>query len=385
MIVTTTTSNPSLFPSSSSAILVGNLLDKPAPRTVNMVSKGGVALRGVTTFLRSVEFLGSALVLGITSYWLGVLTHRNASMPTWMKAVEGMAGGAVIYTGFAVILTCFLGGFTFFAFLAVLMDILFIGAFVAIAILTRGGARSCSGSSPPSVLGPGNKTSCKLETAVFAVAIVMALLFLISAILQVLLSRQHKKEKRYGPGPSNGYTSGTGKKQPFWKRKRGTKGTGEAHDMDTYATKDTSTANKKQPFWKRNKKPTRDAELGTVGAGALIAEEKHHHNNTRPSHETGVTGTTAASNGAAYNAPVNGYGREAHVPQGNHANGGAELPTPTNAYQPYRESATTGHHQPTQVIHDSSPYAEVHHGGYPHAAAPNEYSNTYGHGDYQAR
>lgn len=36
-----------------------------------MVSKGGVALRGLTTFLRAVEFLGSILVLGITSYWLG--------------------------------------------------------------------------------------------------------------------------------------------------------------------------------------------------------------------------------------------------------------------------------------------------------------------------
>lgn len=91
-----------------------------------------------------------------------------------MKAVEGMAGGAVIYTGFAVILTCFLGGFTFFAFLAVLLDVLFVGAFVAIAILTRGGVRSCGGSSPPSVLGPGNRTSCRLETAVFAVAIAMA-------------------------------------------------------------------------------------------------------------------------------------------------------------------------------------------------------------------
>lgn len=36
-----------------------------------MVSKAGVALKGVTTFLRAIEFLGSALVLGITSYWLG--------------------------------------------------------------------------------------------------------------------------------------------------------------------------------------------------------------------------------------------------------------------------------------------------------------------------
>lgn len=147
----------------------------------------------------------------------------------------------------------------------------------------------------------------------------------------------------------------------------------------------TSTAAKKGPFWKRNKKPTHDAELGAVGAGALIAEEKHHHNHNRTSHETGVTGTTAASPGVAYNAPVSGYGGETHVPYGSYANGGAELPTPTNTYQPYREGATTGHHQPTQVVHDPSPYAEVHHGGFPHAAAPTEYPSTFGHGDYQAR
>ncbi|KAL8940617.1 MAG: hypothetical protein Q9216_002730 [Gyalolechia sp. 2 TL-2023] len=272
-----------------------------------MVSKGGVALRGVTTFLRSVELLGSVLVLGITSYWLGVLTHRNASIPTWMKAVEGMAGGAVIYTGFAVILTCFLGGFTFFAFLAVLLDILFVGAFVAIAILTR-------------------------------------------------------------------------KKQPFWKRKRGTKTSSDAHDLATYG----SSTQKKQPFWKRNKKTTRDAELGAAGTSALIAEEKHRHNNARTSHETGVTGTTAASSGPAHSTPVQGYGNDTNAPYGNHAQGGAELAGPTNTYQPYREGATTGHHQ-TQVVHDQSPYAEVHHGGHPHAVAPTEYPSTFGHSGYQAR
>lgn len=91
-----------------------------------------------------------------------------------MKAVEGMAGGAVIYTGFAVILTCFLGGKTFFAFLAVLLDIIFVGAMIAIAILTRGGTHSCPRRNAPSPVGPGNRTSCRLETAVFAVAIALA-------------------------------------------------------------------------------------------------------------------------------------------------------------------------------------------------------------------
>lgn len=91
-----------------------------------------------------------------------------------MRAVEGMAGAAVIYTAFAVILTFFLGGITFFAFLALLLDFAFMGAFIAIAVLTRGGARSCSGRNVPSPLGSGNSKACRLETTVFAVAIIAA-------------------------------------------------------------------------------------------------------------------------------------------------------------------------------------------------------------------
>ncbi|KAI4197502.1 MAG: hypothetical protein LQ350_005879 [Teloschistes chrysophthalmus] len=350
-----------------------------------MVSKAGVALRGVTTALRSIEFLGSALVLGITSYWLGVLTHRHAGLPTWMKAVEGMAGGAVIYTGFAVILTCFLGGFTFFAFLAVLLDVLFVGAFVAIAILTRGGVRSCGGSSPPSVLGPGNRTSCRLETAVFAVAIAMALCFLISAALQVLLSRQHKREKRYGPGPSNGYTSGSGKKQPFWKRNRGPKTTHEAAEMGTFGTNGvgangTTTSHKKAPFWKPNKK-THDAELGGMGGSAIIAEEKHRHDhNNRVSHETGVTGTTAHSPGLAYGGPNDRYSNEPTVPPPlSHGHARQQNVELASEYQPYRSEGVGHGGGGTQVIHDSAPYAGVHHGGHVHTE---NNPSTFGHGGY---
>ncbi|KAI4139995.1 MAG: hypothetical protein L6R39_006010 [Caloplaca ligustica] len=352
-----------------------------------MVSKAGAALKGTSTFLRALELLGSLLILGITSYWLGVLTHRNAGIPTWMKAVEGMSGGAVIYTGFAVILTVFLGGLTFFAFLAVLLDILFVGAMVAIAVLTRGGTHSCPRRNAPSPIGPNNRTSCRLETAVFAVAIALALFFLISAALQVLLSRHHKKEKRYGPGPSNDYTSGSGKKQPFWKRKRGANR--DAEELGTYGagttngtTNDTKT---KKPFWKRNKGTTRDAELGAAGAGAggLIAEEKHHHhnNNGRTSHETGVTGTTAGSPGATYGGPNNRYSNEPTVPQTTHHHGHTE---PTGGYQPYHQHGGLPSSPHAEVAHDPNPYTEVHHGGFPHAATRTEVPPTFGHGSYNA-
>lgn len=166
---------------------------------------------------------------------------------------------------------------------------------IAIAILTRDGASSCSGNvrtplgnGPASTdsSGYGNfgagdnenltyavslRTACKLNTAAFAVSIIAAILFLITAGLQVALVRHHKKEKRYGPSPKNNYTSGFGKRK-FWQRK----------------PKDTT---------------TRDTELG---AGGLAAPGP----DMRPSHETGLTGSTVGNTGT--------YDKVAHEPAGAH-------------------------------------------------------------------
>ncbi|KAL8652984.1 MAG: hypothetical protein Q9210_002376, partial [Variospora velana] len=139
---------------------------------------------------------------------------------------------------------------------------------------------------------------------------------------------------------------------------------------------------KKPPFWKRNKKATHDTELGVGGAGALITEEKHRHNDNRTSHETGVTGTTAGSPGATYGGPTNKYANEPIAPNNTYKNGGAATNAPTNGYQPYSQSAAPS--QPHKVIHDPEPYTEVHHGGYPHTAAPTEYPDTFGRGNYNA-
>jgi hypothetical protein len=106
----------------------------------------------------------------------------------------------------------------------------------------------------------------------FAVAIIGAFFFLISAIVQVFLMRHHKKEKAFGPGPSNGYTKGSGVK-----------------------------------FWQRNRRTTgnRDPEVGTVPTtqGGLAPQGAPH--DYRPSHDTAYTGSTVA-------APHNGY--DSHKP-----------------------------------------------------------------------
>lgn len=90
----------------------------------------------------------------------------------------------------------------------------------------------------------------------------------------MFLGRHHKKEKRFGPGPQNGYTAGSGRRK-FWQRKP-----------------------KNQPL--------RDPEVGTVptATGGLAAP----HHDVRPSHDTAYTGSTVAAPGAGYehNKPVTG-------------------------------------------------------------------------------
>lgn len=89
----------------------------------------GLGLRLGQTFLRVLQFCCAAVVLGVFSYYLAVMNKDNIAMPTYVKAVEGMSGGAALYTVFAVILTCCLGGVAFFGFIAVVLDILFIACF----------------------------------------------------------------------------------------------------------------------------------------------------------------------------------------------------------------------------------------------------------------
>ncbi|KAL9125746.1 MAG: hypothetical protein Q9217_005093 [Psora testacea] len=286
------------------------------------MSKLHLLTRSGATFVRLLEFLISALILAIFSYFLAVLSNRdNAVIPRWQKAVEGMSGAAVIYTAFAVILTFFLGGITIFAFLGMALDICFCGCMIAIAVLTRAGARTC-GSVNDSPIGVGHRTSCHLQRVVFAVAIIGAVLFAISIFLQVALSRSHKREKRYGPSPANNYTSGSGKRK-MWQRKP----------------------------WQRKNKASHDAELGTMGEGAL-ADGKH---NNRASD---VTGTTAPVTDNGYGGPNSKYAaNEPTLPAHQHTSGVVGNGK-TGGFPEMEAGAQGSAHRP-YVQHDPSPYAEV--------------------------
>ena len=170
-------------------------------------------------------------------------------------------------------------------------------------------------------------------------------LFLVSAALEILLARAHKREKRYGPGPSNDYTSGYGK-QRFWQRKNA----------------------------KTKNKGMQDAELGAVGVGALAAEDKHHHDHTRNSN---ITGDTAVADG--YGGANNKYATAqeptlpAHTAAYNQPVATTGYATTTTDYERQSTGVSemegqTGSANRPYVQHDPEPYAQVHHGGYVHTS-----------------
>lgn len=256
---------------------------------------GGIILRFGYLILRVLQFCVAGIGLGLFSYFLSVLADRNISIPSRWLAVEGLTGSATLYTLLAFVFGICLAGNAVFGFLGILLDICFVGAFAYVAYATRHGTDSCKGfvQTPlgngqsnsynlggygPDGFGSGSgenltysvslHTACIFNRVVFACSIIAIFLFLITAVWQVMMIKHHKKEKKYGPSPSNNYTSGSGK-TPFWKRGR------------------------------RNKRTTRDMETaGAMGPTGTAV---------RPSHETGTTlGNNAYASEPKYGEP--GYG-----------------------------------------------------------------------------
>ncbi|KAG4027737.1 hypothetical protein MFRU_027g00300 [Monilinia fructicola] len=198
---------------------------------------GGVALKALQWFLRGVEFCCAAIILGIFSYFLAKLSTNHLPIATYIKAVEGISGSGALYTILGLGLLCCVAGLVFFSAIAIILDFCFTGAFIYVAWATRGG-KSCTGfvvtplgngiaatNDRTSGVGSGRTTSlpslhtsCKLNTACFAVAIIAAVFFFISMFVEFALIKHHKKEKAFGPSPNNGYTAGTPRRK-FWQRK----------------------------------------------------------------------------------------------------------------------------------------------------------------------
>lgn len=193
-----------------------------------MGAKAGSALKILQWAIRAVQLCSAALILGVFSYFLAVLANHNLPIPNEVRAVEGISGAAVLYTFLALLLLCCVAGLPFVSFVAIVLDVAFVGAFIYVAVANRNGAGSCTGyldtpfgrgkdgntveGSGGFTVLPSFHTACRLQTACLAVAIIAIFFFIFSILTEVALVRHHRKAKRFGPGPTNDYTSGYGSK-----------------------------------------------------------------------------------------------------------------------------------------------------------------------------
>lgn len=151
----------------------------------------GLALKFLQWFVRGVQFGSSALILAIYSYFLATLHNHSLPISDKIRAVEGISGAATLYTLAGLLLLCCLAGRSVTSFIAIVLDVAFIGAFVYVAVANKDGANSCDsgtlytpfGNGPaggrPTNTGsdgwthlPSLRTACKLQTACLAVSIV---------------------------------------------------------------------------------------------------------------------------------------------------------------------------------------------------------------------
>ncbi|RYP83667.1 hypothetical protein DL770_005360 [Monosporascus sp. CRB-9-2] len=267
--------------------------------------KSTFALKSLQWFIRGIQFCCCAVGLALYSYFLAVAARNDVTIPKWVRAIEGITGVGVLYTFLGLLLLCWLAGHPLTSFIAIVLDIAFVGAFIYVAQANRGGAGSCrgrvdtplgSGDAAASASGlPSFRTLCQMETAVFSVSIVAILFFILSALMEAVLVRHRRKEARFGPSPANNYTSGYGsRKGGFFSRFRRNK---EADAYNPNALPQHAT-----PDQIRQSYNTEATAVGNEPAGyPKYGEAGHQYDGQTAYPENGVTHDTGRStNGYRY-------------------------------------------------------------------------------------
>lgn len=193
------------------------------------MARAGLGLKLLQWFIRGIQFGCCALVFAIYCYFLATLANHDLTISNHIRAVTGITGLGSLYTIIGLALLCCLAGHVITSAIAIVLDLGFAAAFIYVAWVNRNGASSCTGyldtpygqgNADRIVNGNANaftrlpslRSACRMQSACFAVSIVAIFFFLFSILVEVFLVRNRKKERRFGPGPNNNYTSGSGTK-----------------------------------------------------------------------------------------------------------------------------------------------------------------------------
>nr|OQO29525.1 hypothetical protein B0A51_02617 [Rachicladosporium sp. CCFEE 5018] len=164
-------------------------------------------------FLRVIEFLSPVVSLGpFASRVAKIVRLGQQATTTSNKAVLGILGAAVLYTLIAMILqfTVKHGGPKILRWLMMLLDVLFIIAFIVVAVLTRpGGSSGSSGPCRTSKLAPviPKNLNCNLPYGTFILSILSTFLHLITAAFHEV--KDHRRNNRLKHDQEMKFTNST--------------------------------------------------------------------------------------------------------------------------------------------------------------------------------
>ncbi|KAI9147191.1 hypothetical protein HJFPF1_13224 [Paramyrothecium foliicola] len=172
---------------------------------------------------RVLQFISATVSLGLFSarfrkvYRLVNAIKTRRGVNGSYGAVEGILAAAVLYTLIAMLVSLLLkrGGPRWLRWLWVLLDLAFVGAFIAVAVLTRpnGGnagprhcydARGLSGLFGDAV--DSSDDSCNLPWGTFILAIISTVLHAITAAFHEVRDRYKAHHYKEGPPPPAGRT-----------------------------------------------------------------------------------------------------------------------------------------------------------------------------------
>ncbi|KAI1855907.1 hypothetical protein JX265_011990 [Neoarthrinium moseri] len=183
-----------------------------------MGSSSGIAgLKCLQWVFRGIQFVCSVVMLGIYSYYLATMMKGNMTVPTYVKAVEGITAVGTVYTLVGLLLVCCCAGHAGTSFIALVLDVGLSGAYIYVAVANRDGASSCNSGTVNTVYGSGDaaaspsgaggniigdvglptfQMACRLQTVCLIASCIAILFFILSVFLEIHMNRSRHRAQR---------------------------------------------------------------------------------------------------------------------------------------------------------------------------------------------
>ncbi|CZT14313.1 uncharacterized protein RCC_00290 [Ramularia collo-cygni] len=169
-----------------------------------MAIKGGF-LRLLLILTYFTAFCCAAIITGVFAWFTFLQTSSEKNLASLI-----IGALAMLYTSIQTLFVCCTAGITFFAIISIILDVVFMGGMMAVAIINRsavdgecegrGGGREAyyrygGGGGGGRGRGDDEDVGCEVYKTAFAVAILGIFMFLAAAITQMLV-RRRRRERR---------------------------------------------------------------------------------------------------------------------------------------------------------------------------------------------